>query len=110
MSQKSKERAPANESALSETTNQPTDDSSIFAQMLDDLKRRMLNGERVQACDYPLDLRPYFHAVIAPLRDQLPVRKYWRTKTESALGDWHLRPLCYGLPAELVTKPKGGEV
>ncbi len=91
---------------------QPLDAASspcILSDLAETIKARLQAGEIVQAADYPASERAHYHAAIATLRDSLPLRARWRTKTESALGDWKLRQRCYALPSEFVTHPKGGE-
>lgn len=110
MKPKSKERAPTKEYALSEHTKKTTHNTCILNQILEILNSRLMAGELVHASDFPLIERPHYHAAIAVLRDKIPLRVRWRTKTESGLGDWKLRQRCYALPTELVTHPKGGEV
>jgi hypothetical protein len=104
---------PTNANALREqgaSANQNTHNVCILADLIDSINDRVSIGETVTASDYPADQRPHYHAAIALLRDKIPLRVRWRTKTESALGDWKLRQRCYALPTELVTHPKGGAV
>lgn len=91
---------------------QPLDTASspcILSDLTETIKTRLQAGEMVHAADFPAKERAHYHAAIAMLRDALPLRVRWKTKTESALGDWKLRQRCYVLPSELVAHPKGGE-
>ena len=93
-----------------EGTKQNTHNNCILAELSEIIKTSLFAGELVHASDFPISERAHYHAAMAELKDSLPIRTRWRTKTESALGDWKLRQRCYALPAELVTHPKGGEV
>lgn len=79
----------------------------ILVELSADIKSRLLSGELVTAADYPAHQRPHFHAAMSELRDAMGLRHRWRTKTESAVGDWKLRQRCYYLPREYITRPGG---
>lgn len=83
-------------------------DKRILHELTASIKSRLQSGEEVTAADYQGDTRALYHAALAQLRDQLPIKAKWRTKTSSALGDWRLRFKVYHLTAEAVTLPGEG--
>lgn len=98
---KKRKAANAGERAAFQTTSSVC----ILSDLLADIKARLLAGELVAAADYPSQQRPHYHAAISELRDVMGIHQRWRTKTESAVGDWRLRQRCYYLTREYVTRP-----
>lgn len=86
-------------------TNPNNSSGVIVAELIESIKARIRDGECVSAGDYGEGERLAYHAAIAAVQDQIPLRITWRTKTESAVGDWRLRQKCYKL-RESKSQPK----
>lgn len=88
-----------------QTTEVSALDKRILHDLTASIKARLQAGEAVTASDYKDETRALYHAAMARLRDQLPIKSKWRTKTASVLGDWRIRFRVYYLPAESLALP-----
>lgn len=78
-------------------SNPNDSNNAIVAELIESIKARIRAGECVTAADYSEVERLSYHAAIAAVQDQIPLQVSWKTKTESAVGDWRLRQKCYKL-------------
>lgn len=70
--------------------------------VLEKLRIDLLAGRTVRVIDQPRDQRPAAIAALAVLRDELPVRMFWSTYSESHVCETRLKCKAYRVPGELL--------
>jgi hypothetical protein len=86
----------------SDCTNQNKDSADIFTDLREAIKRKLMNASSVRVIDYPEHERGFVLAVIAGLRDELPVRCGWQTVRESHASETRTRARTYSIPSEFL--------
>ncbi len=83
-------------------TNQNINSADIFTDLRESIKRKLMNASFVRVIDYPEHERGFVLAVIACLRDELPVRCGWQTVRESHASETRTRARTYSIPGEFL--------
>lgn len=93
-----KRQPPKKEDQRPDSTNHTASlglDVASLAPLIDRIRGDLLDGRRLRVIDYPRDTRPFIHAALVQLQDELPIRTAWATIDESRLNDTRHRARVY---------------